>query len=406
MHFVGRRRGVKLRPDLLRAVDGVSLTVRQGETLGLIGESGCGKSTLARIMVRLLEPTSGRVLVEGRDVAHLRGRDLRDLHRDVQLVFQDPLSSLNPRQTVARAIGAPFEIHSDASPAAVRKATGELLELVGLRPAQLDRYPHELSGGQQQRVAIARALALRPKVLVADEPFAALDVSTQARIIDLLAELRTVREFALVVVAHDLSLIQRIADRIAVMYLGRIVELADTEALYASPRHPYTEALLLAMPVLNPTGTRSATRSLIPGDVPSPYRIPSGCRFRTRCPLAREECATSDPQLRELAAAHVAACHYPLSHFTWALRSNGSPTARPRLIPPTREPERVKDRAYQPVPCRPLRDRVPNAAIEPAGWRSATSRAITTRERTSNFVKMCGIRFTKFARKYRLKPPT
>ena len=295
---------------VVRAVDDVSFAIAPGETLGLVGESGCGKSTVARTVLRLIEPTAGRVAFEGRDVLALPPAELRALRRRMQIVFQDPYGSLNPRMTVRRTLREPLEIHHLAEGAGRDQRVDSLLDEVGLAKDLADRYPHELSGGQRQRVGIARALSVQPAFIVCDEPVSALDVSVQAQVLNLLADLRTQRQLTYLFIAHDLAVVRHVADRVAVMYLGKLVETAPAPALYAAPRHPYTRALLSAVPVPDPKSQRQ--RIVLPGDPPSPARPPSGCPFHPRCPhpAKNERCRTELPVLREVAPGHRAACHF------------------------------------------------------------------------------------------------
>jgi peptide/nickel transport system ATP-binding protein/oligopeptide transport system ATP-binding protein len=299
----------------VRAVDGVSFDVLEGETLGLVGESGCGKSTTARLLMRLLEPTSGEILYQGEDIAQRSRRALKPLRRDMQMIFQDPYSSLNPRKTVGSIVSEPFVIHDmERDEDKRRKRVQELMDIVGLNPEHYNRYPHEFSGGQRQRIGVARALALKPKMIVADEPVSALDVSIQAQIINLLRDLQREFGLTLVFIAHDLSVVRHVCDRVAVMYLGKIVEMAEADALFDHPRHPYTGALLSAVPVPDPRLAREKQRQVLGGDVPSPTNPPKACRFHTRCPKMRAgHCDVEEPLLDPKEGGNVAACHYPLT---------------------------------------------------------------------------------------------
>jgi peptide/nickel transport system ATP-binding protein len=302
------RRGLFAPPVAVRAVDGVTLSIRRGETFAIVGESGCGKSTFARLLIRLLAPTSGRVLYAGRDIAALPEREMRRLRRDLQFVFQDPFSSLNPQMTVGALIEEPMRAHGLGDAAARRREAAALLERVGLRPEHASRHPHEFSGGQRQRIGIARALATRPTVLVADEPVSALDVSVQAQVINLLEGLKTDFGLTLVIIAHDLAVIRHMSDRVGVMYLGEMVETGPTEAVFAAPRHPYTAALLAAIPAAAPGLAR--TRSVLQGETPNPADPPPGCRFHTRCPNVRPRCGQDHPPALTQGPGRAAACWF------------------------------------------------------------------------------------------------
>jgi oligopeptide/dipeptide ABC transporter ATP-binding protein len=296
----------------VHAVDGVDLEVPPGETLGIVGETGCGKSTLARLVCRLLDVTDGTIEFDGQDITNMKGNQLRELRREIQMIFQDPYSSLNPRKRVGAIIGDPFEIHGLADGKELKKRVQELMELVGLNPEHYNRFPAEFSGGQRQRIGVARALALRPKLIICDEPVSALDVSIQAQVINLLEDLQEEFQLTYIFIAHDLSVVRHVSDRVGVMYLGKVVELADAGRLYAEPKHPYTGALLSAIPVPDPDLTQQRERVILLGDVPSPIDPPSGCRFHPRCPKAQERCVSEEPPLEPKAGGDLAACHFPL----------------------------------------------------------------------------------------------
>ncbi|MFF1326506.1 ABC transporter ATP-binding protein [Streptomyces chartreusis] len=300
----------------VQAVDGIDLTVHVGESFGLVGESGCGKSTTGRLITKLVEPTSGRISYRGQDISHATRRQLAPIRSEIQMIFQDPYSSLNPRQTVGKIISGPMEINGIEPSGGREKRVRELLEIVGLNPEHFNRFPHEFSGGQRQRIGVARALALEPKLIVADEPVSALDVSIQAQVVNLLQKVQQELGIAFLFIAHDLAVVRHFSQRVAVMYLGKVIEVGDRDSIYTRPRHPYTHALLSAVPEVNVAGEEAAQRERIrlAGDVPSPISPPSGCRFRTRCWKAQDKCATEEPPLIQISGnhdGHLTACHFP-----------------------------------------------------------------------------------------------
>jgi peptide/nickel transport system ATP-binding protein len=334
-YFPVKSGSLKRSQEVVHAVEDVSFEVKKGETLGLVGETGCGKSTLARCIARLFDLTSGTINFDGRDISKLKARQLRPLRKDIQMIFQDPYGSLNPKRRVGSIIGDPFAIHGGASGHERKRQVQQLMELVGLNPEHYNRFPAEFSGGQRQRIGVARALALRPKLVICDEPVSALDVSIQAQIVNLLSDLQDQLGLTYIFIAHDLSVVRHVSDRVALMYLGKIVELAPVESLYQTPRHPYANALLSAVPVPDPGAVSKRERIILAGDVPSPIRPPSGCRFHPRCPKAQPDCVTTIPDLVPRLgdpADHTTACHHSVATGELLTDSRPAISAEERVI--------------------------------------------------------------------------
>ncbi|HVA73634.1 MAG TPA: dipeptide ABC transporter ATP-binding protein [Acidimicrobiales bacterium] len=336
-HFPVQSGSLRRSRDVVHAVDGVSLEVRRGETLGIVGETGCGKSTLARCIARLFDLTSGKVVFDGQDISRLKPRHLRPVRREVQMIFQDPYGSLNPKRRVGSIIGDPFAIHGVARGDERKRRVQELMEVVGLNPEHYNRFPAEFSGGQRQRIGVARALALRPKLIVCDEPVSALDVSIQAQIVNLLSDLQDQFQLTYIFIAHDLSVVRHVSDRVAIMYLGKIVEMAPVEDIYTRARHPYAKALLSAVPVPDPKTASQRERIILVGDVPSPINPPSGCRFHPRCPKAQQRCVDEVPDLVPRLsddASHLAACHFPVADGEDLTASRPTISTEDRVVEP------------------------------------------------------------------------